>query len=263
MGASGPRVALVDIDGDAPRIVGDVVSLKKPRNLRGCAKALGSALGDVAGIGIAIAAPTDPSTGSVSSSLAYPWATGPLGRDLGDALGTRVSVLNDAEAHLRAHTALGAHPMLCLALGSGLGFAITDSTGAFHRPRPDTCWDPGHFIIRPHAEGRDPRFDHAVWGLASTGLAHAKDELGDDGGTAAFCEDVGLFVFNMARLFQPHTVVFAGGIPSTIGGQLTEQVRQSLARRWPPRSSWAQPDVLTSPYGAHSALIGAALYSTD
>ncbi len=258
MGASGPRGALVEIDGAAARLASEITPLKHPNRRRSLVKALHRMFDGIDTIGISLAGVMDPTTGAVRRSGPYPWIEGPLGRQLTDDLGVHVHVVNDAEAHLLAHVSGGAHPMLCVSLGSGLGFALTDDTGRIRHPRSDTCWEVGHFLVR-RPDGNDRQRDDAVWALGADGLAEARAVHGSTVGLDVWGDDVGLFVYNMARLFQPATVVFTGGIAAGLESDLTDRVDATLARFWPANSSWAPPSLTTSPFGPGSAIVGAAV----
>lgn len=263
MGASGPRAAVVEITGGAARLGSEVRPLKNPSRLRSLVKSLRKEFDGIDAIGVSIAAALDPSTGSIIRSGPYPWVQGPLGAQLADELGCTVRVVNDAEAHLLAHVGAHAHPLLCLALGSGLGFAATDATGAVQHPRPDACWELGHVLVGRPGDDTERRRNDAVWLLGAAGLTAAQQTHGVDAGADTYADDVGLFVYNLSRIFQPRTVVLAGGITASLDPKLQNRVAAVVDGLWPAHSPWERPDIVASPHGTTSGLIGAAVAVAD
>ncbi|HET8929896.1 MAG TPA: ROK family protein [Acidimicrobiales bacterium] len=277
MGSSGARVARVRIEDTTTRLDSEVTFIDKSVGRRAFVKALRAGLADVTGadlagaepagagvtgVGVAIAGPTDPSTGEVLFAGAYPWAKGPLASRLARKLDVPVTVVNDAEAHLSAHIVGHAHPLICLTLGTALGFAMTDAAGAVRRPRPDADWEFGHVFLTPPAPG-DDETDAArakiFWALGSRGLGEAQDRHGDSAGAQQFAADLATFVYNLSMTFQPRTIVLAGGIAASIGDVLAPASTALLERRWPPAVRWKPPTVLVSPHGGTSGLLGAAV----
>lgn len=262
MGSSGARIARVRVEGTTARLESEVTFVEKSVSRRGFVKALRADLGDVGGVGISIAGPTDPSTGDVLFAGAYPWAKGPLATRLAGRLDVPVTVVNDAEAHLHAHAADHAHPLICLTLGTALGFAMTDATGSVRRPRPDADWEFGHVFLTPpgpDVDDNEAARGKVAWALGSRGLDEAQDRHGDAAGAEEFARDLATFVYNLSMMFQPRTVVIAGGIAASIGTVLVSTSTALLERRWPPAVRWKPPTVVVSPHGAASGLLGAAV----
>lgn len=264
MGSSGARVARIEVDRSEARIVSELVPIAKTLGRRGFRRVLRDAVAGVDAVGVAIAGPTDPSTGEVRFAGAYPWARGDLAGRWSARLGVPVGVLNDAEAHLVAHRDLGRHPMVCLAVGTGLGFAMTDDTGALRRPRADTNWELGHLPVTGsvyHAS-TDPE-DRAVLALSGRGLHTLRQTHGEAAGTERFTARMANFVHATALVFQPRTVVLAGGVAAALGPDLVAAARTVLSGHWPASLRWDPPVVLDSPFGGNSALLGAAHTAAD
>ena len=260
MGSSGARVARVRIEAGTPALASEVSFIDKTVGRRAFRRSVRDAIGEVAGLGVSIAGPTDPTTGSVLFAGAYPWAKGDLAGRLGNKLDLPVTVVNDAEAHLYAHRTLGPAPLICLALGTGMGFAMTDDTGEVSRPRSDTNWELGHLRVLGSIDEDDDRpGDKAVLALGSRGLDELCDVHGTQEGTRRFMTRLGGFVLETSMTFQPRTVVLAGGVTARLGDTLAAHIRNTLERRWPPAVRWDPPTVIASPHGSHSGLLGAAM----
>lgn len=258
MGSSSCRAALVDITSEGVHLASEVTTIQTGSSKRRFAKAIQAALGETVGLGVSIAGPTDATSGSVLFAGAYTWAKGPLADKLAGHLGHPVTVLNDAEAHLCAHLSLGAHPMLCVALGTAVGFAATDDTGAIRRPRAESCWELGHVVLPAPAGDREEMKDRVTWALSGRGLDEQRNRAGDAEGRREFTARLATFIYNLSIVFQPRTVVLAGGVIAH-NGDLTEAVNQSVSSMWPPAIRWDPPSILDSPHGSDSGLLGAAV----
>ncbi len=264
MGSSGARVARVAVTATGAELVSEVTGIPKTAGRRAFRRALRDAIGDVAALGIAIAGPTDPTTGEVLFAGAWPWAQGDLAGRLGAKMDLPVAVVNDAEAHLVAHLDHGPHPLVCLAVGTGLGFAMTDDTGTIRRPRSDANWELGHLrVLRSVDATVGGVEDKAVLALSGRGLDTLRARHGRAGGTDAFTIRMANFVHEIALIFQPRSVVFTGGVTTGLGTTLVTRTRQILDERWPTSVRWEPPTVSASPHGGTSALIGAAIAATE
>ena len=266
MGSSAIRIARARVDDAGAHLDGEVHTVPKTASRRAVVRALRAELDGVSGVGVSIAGPTDPSTGTVLFAGAYPWAKGPFGERLTGKLGVPVTVVNDAVAHLHAHRTGSTHPLVCCTLGTALGFALTDAAGEVRRPRPDADWELGHVFLTPPATGADGDTvarGKVAWALGHRGLDEAQEREGADTGGRRFATDLAPFVFNLAMTFQPRTVVLAGGITASIGEVLTDEIAAFVARHWPPAVRWDPPVVLRSPYGGDSGLLGAAVVAAS
>lgn len=260
MGSSGIRLARFRVDATTAVALCEVAELPKTVGRRGLVRAARATLGEVDAVGVSIAGATDPASGTVRSAGAYPWARGDFAGHLTKRLGVPAEVVNDAEAHLWAHLGVGAHPMICVALGTAVGIAMTDDTGRIRRPRADTNWELGHLGVLAPLE--DTAFDlasSAAFALGVRGLEAACRADGDARGTDRFVARVVGFVRDLALTFQPRTVVLAGGVTARLRDRLVAEGDAALAATWPPALPWQAPRITASPHGSGSGLVGAAL----
>ena len=76
-------------------------------------------------VGVAVAAQVDPESGIVIHAPNLGWRNVPLGARIAEALGTPVTVVNDARAATYAEwqfgAGVGSNDLFCLALGTGIG----------------------------------------------------------------------------------------------------------------------------------------------
>jgi glucokinase len=106
-----------------------------------------SAVGDVGGVGIAVAGQIRPEDGTVVQAPNLGWRDFPLGTKLAAALGVPVAVENDVRAaawgEFRFGAARGAKSLICVFVGTGLGSgAVLD--GRLWRGAGNAAGEVGH-----------------------------------------------------------------------------------------------------------------------
>lgn len=254
IGGSGCRVAWVDVDPGGRHEAHEVHRLGSPGSLAELARAITGALGPVAQLGVSSAGFVDSSRGTVSHCRVQPWLNGPVAAALSAQLsGGPTTLINDGEAHLLAHLgSISAHPLLCFSFGTSVGFAATDETGAVRRPRSDANWEIGYLRLNTRASNPE-----LWWALGSSGLSELQDSMGNEEGVAHFGWRVGGLLHDFATLLRPRTVVLTGGIVEDHGGVILEGVESELRSSLP--AEIERPNVVLSPFGRRSALVGAAV----
>lgn len=252
IGGSGCRVVAVEVTSTGARVLGEPDRLPAVNSSGELAAEVRRVLGEVDGLGVAAAGFVDARRGAVRLSRVAPWTEGPLRDRLAAELGCAVQVVNDGEAHLRAHASLGEHPMLCFAAGTSMAFGCTDDDGVIRRPRGDSNWDLGSLRIPTSASNPE-----VWWALGSRGLEELQASKGEQGGAEHFGWRLGALVHDFSVLFQPRPVVLTGGIVRRHRDVVVASVREELRARLPGHVE--PPTILTSPYEDASALVGAAL----
>ncbi len=183
------------------------------------------------------------------------WSDKPLAREIQKhAPGTRVFLLNDAEAHLMAHVEEERCPMLNLALGTSLGFAMADQTGHIVRALDGLNFDLGGMPLPTSAAEKE-----VWWALGSSGLKELQEHRGDEAGAARFGYRLGAFMGTLCGLFRPKTMVLSGGITSRWWDNFHPTMEKEFHESKP---DWCStPTLLRSPFGRDAALVGIARYS--
>lgn len=253
IGGSGVKTALFGVDDtDVLRIIGTIEHHKDPdwadfeRWLEDRVKM------DAQIIGISCAGFIDYSANVVKLFRVGNWINKPLKADVeGHFPNMRVYLLNDAEAHLTAHSDLFPRPQMCISIGTSLGFAIGDQQGNIIRPPDNMNFDLGQVAIPTRAGN-----NKVWWALGSRGLAELQRDLGNEHGTAHFGHRVGAFLASICSIFRPTTVVLGGGIIES-GWESIQNNIESEFRQVKP--DWLeQPKIVRSPYGKDAALWGMA-----
>jgi predicted NBD/HSP70 family sugar kinase len=184
------------------------------------------------------------------------WLDKPLVREIQkQSPGTRVFLLNDAEAHLMAHVSGDSGSIITIALGTSLGFAMADANGQLIRALDGLNFDLGEIPLPTSAPEKK-----VWWALGSAGLAALQKQHGDEAGAAQFGYRLGAFLATVCGLFRPQTLVLSGGITARwwdhFHATMETEFDQSLPA-WCPK-----PTLLRSPFARDAALIGMARYSS-
>lgn len=192
--------------------------------------------------------------GLIGRSHVTGWDNFPL-RDVIQKYAThsRVFVLNDAEAHLMAHADLYAHPMMCISLGTSLGFAITDESGQLVRLADGFNFDLGDMTIATRASN-----NRVWWALGSMGLQELQHNLGEAKGTQLFGSRLGAYLAMLCGVFRPKTIVLSGGISADCGHQFHETMMNEFRSYTLGYPKNTVVNIYLSPYGANAALVGIA-----
>ncbi|MDD2900081.1 MAG: ROK family protein [Desulfuromonadaceae bacterium] len=203
-------------------------------------------------IGISSAGFVDSKNGVVKMFRVGGWIDRNIKNEIERLLpNAKVFILNDAEAHLAAHTDTYDNSQLCITLGTSLGFAISDSLGNVYRPPDNINFDLGEIELPTRASNR-----HVWWSLGSHGLQELQQNLGEHDGVIHFGYRLGAFLKNICSIFRPQSVVFCGGIAEKYWNDIRHPIINEFAH--------SKPDWLTTPqfyisqYGKNSALWGMA-----
>jgi len=180
------------------------------------------------------------------------WRDKPLVREIQkQSPGTRVFLLNDAEAHLMAHAEESRWPMLNVALGTSLGFAMADTNGQLVRALDGVNFDLGEIPLPTSAQEKK-----VWWALGSAGLAALQKQHGDEAGAAQFGYRLGAFLATLSGLFRPKIIVLSGGITARWWDHFHTTMEVEFHQSIP---AWCpKPTLLRSPFARDAALIGIA-----
>jgi len=254
IGGTGCRIARVTRGPGGGIRIGEVRRLGRIVRRSDLAAQVTDLLGPVDALGISVPGFVDRAAGSVRDCRAAPWVEGEPGlRDrMQELLGIPIGVVHDGEAHLLAHRDRGEHPMVCVALGSAVGLAVSDDRGGVRRPRAESSWDIG--MIRLATRAANPEL---WWALGTPGLEEVVRRDGPTDGLVRYALRLAQALHTLAVVFQPRTIVLTGGIVEGYGASVVGTADREL------RATWAGPGkvpvVVQSPYPASSGLVGAAL----
>ena len=210
-------------------------------------------------IGVSSAGFVDREEGVVRLARVAGWVDRPLVRQLEARFpGSRVAVVNDAEAHLLAHLDQYPAPMLCLALGTSPALAVSLPEVPVLRPRSGLNFDIGSMRLETRATNKE-----AWWALGTKGLRELQAKMGELPGTLHFGHRLGSLLANLAILFFPERIVVSGGIVERWWREMEVGVLEELTQRFPSFGASKElpqcPKLIASPHGASAALRGAAL----
>lgn len=193
--------------------------------------------------------------GTVKLCRVAGWQDKPLVREIQEqAPGTRVFLLNDAEAHLMAHAEESRCLMLNIALGTSLGFAMADANGQLVRALDGLNFDLGEIPLPTSAPEKK-----VWWALGSAGLAALQKRHGDEAGAAQFGYRLGAFLATVCGLFRPQTLVLSGGITAHWWDHFHTPMEAEFHQSIP---AWCPaPTLLRSPFARDAALVGMARYA--
>lgn len=250
-----------------------------------------------AGVGVGTGGWVDPQDGHIvyATPLLPGWTGLPLRARLAEALGLSVAVDNDVNVAGLAEATLGAgrgySPLLCLAVGTGIGGALIldgrvyhgaiGAAGAFGHVSIDAlhgracnCGNLG--CVEMYAAGPAMLAD---W-LAEAGETRARAWLGRDLAQASLPDvalllrrddeagqltrqvvqqagrHLGYALATLLHALNPAAVVIGGGA-AQVGAPFLAGIRQVIAARAMP--AYRQTPVLPARFGADAALVGAAV----
>lgn len=258
IGGSGCRATWVDVEQGGRHHVGQVHHLGSPGSRAALAAALRQALGPIRSLGVSTAGIVDSPRGEVKLCRVQPWIDGELASRLSSELGqAKVCVVNDGEAHLHAHLHRPevAHPVLCFTFGTSVGFGMTTEDGTVSRPRRHSNWEIGDLRVPTRASKGE-----AWWALGSQGLEELQRNMGYQDGTAHFGYRIGGLIRDFTALFQPRTVVLAGGIIDHHHATIVPTINAEIDGHLPAHIE--RPNLVVSPFGDDSGLVGAAVAAT-
>jgi glucokinase len=239
------------------------------------------ATGRAASVGIGIPGLYDPATGSTRFlvNLPGPWAGQPVAGPVGQALGLRVALINDARAfglaELRLGAGRGASSMVGLTLGTGVGGVIAVN-GEVHQGHDGTAGEIGHQTIDPDGpwcgcgnRGCLEAFARADQVAALCGTRTAEEGLararaGDDRarrGVADLGRYLGIGIANMIAVISPDRVVIGGGISAAFD-LLLPPIDSELRRRVH-TTALNEVEIVRAELGTWAGAIGAAIHGAE
>jgi glucokinase len=235
----------------------------------------------VASVGIGVPGLYDPVAGTTRFLVNFPgsWDGTPMAGPIGDALGLRAFLINDARAfglaELRLGAGRGASSMIGLTLGTGVGGVIVVD-GHVHQGHDGTAGEIGHQTIEPdgpwcncgnrgclEAFVRADRIAEAC-GTVTAEEAVARARAGDVRATEGLAEVaryLGIGIANMVTVLSPDRVVIGGGI-SAAGDLLLGPIRDELRRRVR-TTSLDQVEIVIAELGTWAGAIGAAIHGAE
>ena len=162
-----------------------------------------------------------------------------------------ICLLNDGEAHLMAHHDLYEHPQLCLSLGSGVGFGLTDNKGHIMRAASNRNFEISLLQTLTMCSN-----NQAWYTLGGQGFKELECSMGLKNAQKAFGLCLGQFIAEIVVVFQPRTIVLSGGISESQFEFFSESMRARFFEACP--EEFSDVSIYKSPYGRLSALWGMA-----
>lgn len=235
----------------------------------------------VATVGIGIPGLYDPKGGTVRLLINFPgtWAGVPIARDVGDALGLPVTLINDARAfglaELRLGAGRGASSLIGFTLGTGVGGVIAID-GEVHQGHDGTAGEMGHQTIEPDGpwctcgnRGCLEAYVRAdqIAEACGTDTAEEAAERARDGdvraldGFAAVGRYLGIGIASMVTAITPDRVVIGGGI-SAAADLLFDPIRAELRRRVRV-TALDEVELVAAELGTWAGAIGAAIHAAE
>jgi glucokinase len=240
-----------------------------------------SAGGPVASVGIGVPGLYDPATGRTRFlvNIPGPWDGHPVAGPVAAAVGVPAFLVNDARAfglaELRLGAGRGAHSMVGLTLGTGVGGVIAVD-GRVHQGHDGTGGELGHQTIDPDGpwcgcgnRGCVEAFARAdqiaiLCGTATAEEAVARARAGDErarDGLAQVGRYLGIGIANMVAVVSPDRVVIGGGIAAA-GDLLFDPIRAELRRRVF-ITSLDEVRLVPAELGTLAGAIGAAVHGAE
>lgn len=289
LGGTNVKCAVVDIDaGSEPRVLATAseptLSEEGPEavlmRLARLAQATAAPFGPPQTVGLGLPGHFDAErgTGVILPNLAGDWVGRPIAGPVSELLGLPVLLVNDARAltlaELRLGAGRGAHTMVCVTLGTGVGGGVAID-GRLHLGTGD-AGEIGHTIVEPDgppcgcgSRGCLDRVAGARAIAARAGRATVEDAIaaargGDARAHAAFeyaARAVGVALGAATVLLWPDRIVVGGGVAEA-GDLLLAPLRREIAAR----ARVCPADALTlarAELGPAAGAIGAALWGHE
>lgn len=287
LGGTNIKVAILDTDPELTVVARESVSTgaaSGPESVAGRLIEAGLSArdryGPFASLGLGVPGLYTPS-GEITlfPNLPGAWKGFPLGRTVGDGLGTQVSMINDARAFTLAEGNLGAgrgcRIVVAMVLGTGVGGGITVD-GRLHLGAFGTAGEIGHQTILPDGPmcgcgnrgcvealtkasvltdlaGKDTAEE--VYAAAAAGERRSMDAI------AEVATYLGIALANVVTIIGPERIVIGGGI-ATAGDLLLDPVRRSLKQRVT-LVPIEHVEIELARLGSYAGAIGAALAGMD
>ena len=289
LGGTRIKSGVVDADG----VVHDFGSVATPGNPDDIVDAVSQSVtrlrGDheISQVGVAVAAFLDPTRAHIDLSPNIDWADRPLRQELADRLGLPVVLENDANAAGYAEAVRGAgqgaHPVVMLTLGTGVGGAVVVDGRPLVGAR-GVAGELGHVIVEPGGVqcgcGQQGCLETVSSGTAIS--AHVSTLTGTAVTDATQLEQVlasdrsvreavlarvarGLVqgIVQIQAVVDPEVLVLGGGVAEKLGDVLVEAVRVAKSELLVGRRSGAFPEIRLAQLGNEAGVLGAALLAAD
>lgn len=276
IGGTNVRVAEVTADGS-------VLDVRRAGTPSGDAGALVAVVAELAGdltgpVGVGIAGGiTADGTLRGAPNLGIDGA--PIGSLLGEALGRRVTVSNDADAAAWGEHRCGAgqdtDDLVLLTLGTGVGGGAVVA-GALLRGASGLAGEFGHIIV--HEGGaRCPCGNHGCLEAYASGTAMAMGDRNASAVAAAARDGdraavdhlarvgtwVGVGLASLVAVLDPARIVLGGGAGAAAFDLVAPAARQAMAARIFARARRDPPPLVAADLGDHAGVVGAALLALE
>lgn len=289
LGGTRIKSGVVDADG----VVHDFGSVATPGNPDDIVDAVAQSVtrlrGDhgISQVGVAVAAFLDPTRAHIELSPNIDWADRPLRQELGDRLGLPVVLENDANAAGYAEAVRGAgqgaHPVVMLTLGTGVGGAVVVDGRPLVGAR-GVAGELGHVIVEPGgvqcgcgqqgcletvSSGTAIRAHvSTLTGTAVTDATQLEQVLASDRSVreavlARVARGLVQGIVQIQAVVDPEVLVLGGGVAEKLGDVLMEAVRVAGSELLVGRRSRAFPDIRLAQLGNEAGVLGAALLAAD
>ncbi len=289
LGGTRIKSGVVDADG-VVHAFGSVATPGHPDDIvEAVAQSVARLRGDyeVSQVGVAVAAFLDPTRAHIELSPNIDWADRPLRQELGDRLGLPVVLENDANAAGYAEAirgaGQGAHPVVMLTLGTGVGGAVVVDSRPLVGAR-GVAGELGHVIVEPGGVqcgcGQQGCLETVSSGTAMS--AHVSTLTGTAVTDATQLEQVlasdrsvreavlarvarGLIqgMVQIQAVVDPEVLVLGGGVAEKLGDVLMEAVHVAQSELLVGRRSRAFPEIRLAQLGNEAGVLGAALLAAD
>ena len=289
LGGTRIKSGVVDADG-VVHAFGSVATPGHPDDIvEAVAQSVARLRGDyeISQVGVAVAAFLDPTRAHIELSPNIDWADRPLRQELGDRLGLPVVLENDANAAGYAEAirgaGQGAHPVVMLTLGTGVGGAVVVDSRPLVGAR-GVAGELGHVIVEPGGVqcgcGQQGCLETVSSGTAMS--AHVSTLTGTAVTDATQLEQVlasdrsvreavlarvarGLIqgMVQIQAVVDPEVLVLGGGVAEKLGDVLMEAVHVAQSELLVGRRSRAFPEIRLAQLGNEAGVLGAALLAAD
>ena len=289
LGGTRIKSGVVDADG----VVHDFGSVATPGNPDDIVDAVSQSVtrlrGDheISQVGVAVAAFLDPTRAHIDLSPNIDWADRPLRQELADRLGLPVVLENDANAAGYAEAVRGAgqgaHPVVMLTLGTGVGGAVVVDGRPLVGAR-GVAGELGHVIVEPGgvqcgcgqqgcletvSSGTAIRAHvSTLTGTAVTDATQLEQVLASDRSVreavlARVARGLVQGIVQIQAVVDPEVLVLGGGVAEKLGDVLVEAVRVAKSELLVGRRSGAFPEIRLAQLGNEAGVLGAALLAAD